>query len=132
MGWLTVLKTLPWGEVIANAPKVADGAKKLWSAVGRKAPADGPPAAAAAPDDAASGRDAIAALEARLAPVEAAAAELHGQLLQSTELIQALAEQNAQLVQRVEALRVRVRWLGAATALAAVAALAGLAWTMAR
>ena len=29
IAWLTVLKMVPWGEVINNAPKVADGAKKL-------------------------------------------------------------------------------------------------------
>ena len=27
IGWLTILKTVPWTEVISNAPKVADGAK---------------------------------------------------------------------------------------------------------
>ena len=27
--WLTVLQAVPWGDVIRNAPKVADGAKKL-------------------------------------------------------------------------------------------------------
>jgi hypothetical protein len=36
IGWLTVLKMVPWGEVIENAPKVAIGAKKLWDKVGRK------------------------------------------------------------------------------------------------
>lgn len=35
-GWLTVLKMVPWGDVIENAPKVAQGAKKLWSSVGKK------------------------------------------------------------------------------------------------
>jgi hypothetical protein len=131
LGWLTVLKTVPWGEVIANAPKVADGAKKLWNAVARKAPVQAPPADAAAPPGT-SAEDAIAALEARLAPVEAAVADLHAQLLQSTELLQALAEQNAQLVQRAETLRVRLLWVIAATAILAVAVLAGFAWTMAR
>ena len=34
--WLSVLKMVPWSEVISNAPKVAEGAKKLWTAVSRK------------------------------------------------------------------------------------------------
>jgi hypothetical protein len=37
--WLSVIKLVPWGEVISNAPKVAEGAKKLWSAVSREPPA---------------------------------------------------------------------------------------------
>jgi hypothetical protein len=51
IGWLAVLQNVPWSEVINNAPKVADGAKKLWNAVTRK-PArteesnSGPPPAA--------------------------------------------------------------------------------------
>ena len=36
-------------------------------------------------------------------------ANLHGQRLESAALIQTLAEQNTQLVQRAESLRVRVR-----------------------
>jgi len=42
--WLTVLQNVPWSDVIKNAPKVADGARKLWQSVGKK-----PQAAAAAP-----------------------------------------------------------------------------------
>ncbi|NBT56457.1 MAG: hypothetical protein EBT05_16815, partial [Betaproteobacteria bacterium] len=47
----------------------------------------------------------------QLARQEAGLADLRQQLLSSTALVQSLAEQNAQLVQRVEANRVRVRWL---------------------
>ena len=36
IGWLTILKSVPWTEVIKNAPKVAEGARKLWNAVGRQ------------------------------------------------------------------------------------------------
>ena len=35
-GWVTVLQMVPWGEVIKNAPKVADGAVKLWNSVSKK------------------------------------------------------------------------------------------------
>ena len=30
---ITVLANIPWGQVIDNAPKVADGAARLWGAV---------------------------------------------------------------------------------------------------
>ena len=43
IGWLTILQSVPWTEVIKNAPKVAEGARKLWSAVAKKhASADDP------------------------------------------------------------------------------------------
>jgi hypothetical protein len=109
IGWMTVLKLVPWGEVIKNAPVIADGAKKLWDTVGRK-----PSPAAAAPP--AGGRVATvvddgAALQARLAEAEASIALLHEQMQASSELIKALAEQNAELVRRVETHRVRGWWM---------------------
>jgi hypothetical protein len=128
IGWLTVLQTVPWGEVISNAPKVADGAKKLWNAVAKKPRPDSAPVAEALPALSEEAR-AIAALQAQLAAVEAAAADLHEQMLASSELIQALADQNSQLIQRVEAHRVKVVWLAAATGLLAfltAGSLAGL------
>ena len=36
IGWLAILKNVPWTEVIRNAPAVAEGAKKLWKTVGKK------------------------------------------------------------------------------------------------
>jgi hypothetical protein len=129
IGWLAVLQMVPWSDVISNAPKVADGAKKLWSSVGRK-----PPQAAAAADDVAlspEGR-AIAMLEARVAAVEAAASELHQQMLSSAELVKALAEQNAQLILRIEVNRVRLLVLAGVTAVATVIAVLGLALPLLR
>ena len=121
IGWLTVLKSVPWGEVISNAPKVADGAKKLWNSVGKKPPVAEPAAAATTPsahDPAATGL-----LQTRLATVEAAAADLHGQMLASSEVIKSLAEQNAQLIRGIEANRIRLRWLtGAVIALGCIVA----------
>lgn len=121
IGWLTVLKSVPWGEVISNAPKVADGAKKLWNSVGKKPPV-AEPAADAAPlsvHDPAT----TAVLQTRLAAVEAAATDLHGQMLASSEVIKSLAEQNAQLIRGIEANRIRLRWLtGAVIALGCIVA----------
>ena len=37
-GWLTAFKVIPWGDVIAAAPTVARGAKKLWDSI-REQPA---------------------------------------------------------------------------------------------
>jgi hypothetical protein len=130
IGWLSILlKTVPWGEVISNAPAVADGAKKLWTAVARKShaattadvPSDSPPAA-----------ESGVPIDARLAAIEASAAELQQQMLASSDLIRTLAEQNAELVRRVEANRVRLLWLSVMVAGALAFALAALGWSLAR
>ena len=126
IGWLSVLKTVPWGDVISNAPKVADGAKKLWSSVGRKIPAAQPGAPGADPDVPAP-QPGLAELQLRLVAVEARAAELHEQMRTSSELIQALADQNTQLISSVQACRVRLRWLTVATLVLGLLAALGLA-----
>lgn len=113
IGWMTVLQSVPWAEVIRNAPKVAEGAKKLWGTVRKSRPApEIPPVEAQnvlSPE-----AQAIAQLETRVATLDAEAASLQEQMMATSELIQALAEQNAQLVQRAEANRVRMVWLSAA------------------
>jgi hypothetical protein len=132
VGWMSVLKMVPWSDVISNAPKVADGAKKLWSTVAKKTGVTGestPAEAPAAPQDLPAA-ELLALLQEQLARQEASLSDLHQQLLSSTALIQTLAEQNAQLVQRVEANRVRVRWLTLAVALLGLGL--GLLWGMGR
>lgn len=89
INWMTVLSAVPWTEVIRNAPKVAEGAKRLWSSVGGKAGGTHVANSAAGP-------------EARLEALESTVDELSRQMQASAELIKALAEQNAQLVQRIE------------------------------
>ena len=132
VGWMSVLKMVPWSDVISNAPKVADGAKKLWSTVAKKTGVTGesvPAEAPAAPQDLPAA-ELLALLQTQLARQEASLSDLHQQLLSSTALIQTLAEQNAQLVQRVEANRVRVRWLTLAVALLGLGL--GLLWGLGR
>lgn len=124
IGLFTVLAAVPWKQVIENAPQVAEGARKLWRGVAGK-PGEAPTAAAgqaALADDARAGR----VTAARMAAIEAHAEELHAQMLASSELINVLAEQNAQLVRRVEANRIRVLWLTAAVVIAVVIAIASL------
>jgi hypothetical protein len=123
--WLTVLRSVPWTDVIKSAPKVADGARKLWSTVAKPqaAAADAAPVVPPAPSE----EGALAALEARCGSMERAIADLHAQMLASSELIKALADQNAQLVERLEVGRKRASWLVAAAALSGVVALVALA-----
>lgn len=112
--WLAVLKIVPWSDVITNAPKVVDGAKKLWNNVSNKPAVQEPPlerqdlSPTPVP---ASDSQAISLLQARISVLEVASAELHGQMLASTELIETLADQNAQLIKHIEDDRTRIKWL---------------------
>lgn len=124
-GLFSVLRLVPWGEVIRNAPKVAEGAKGLWDKVSGR-PAPPPPV-----DDKVQGQlqaeaHAIAKLRSELQATETALSELQAQMLAATELINDLADQNAQLVLGVEALRRRLLWLAGVTVLMGGAVVAAL------
>ena len=131
IGWLSVLKAVPWTEVITNAPKVADGAKKLWNSVGKKAPAP-PQSDALSPTVGTPGADVLTQLESRIVAMEAVTSDLHNQMLASSELIKTLAEQNAQMIRGIEANRIRLRWLVGAVLALGIVAVASLAWAMIR
>lgn len=118
LGWFSLLKTVPWAEVIATAPVVADGAQKLWKKVSRTS---APAPAATKPVVLATENDILGQLQARIITLEATTAELHAQMQASTELIQALATQNTELVQRAEVHRVRLLWVSAGLVALAVA-----------
>jgi hypothetical protein len=124
IAWFSVLKSVPWSTVISNAPVIADGAKKLWKAVARKS-APPPPPPASGPVAAQTGEPTVAALGTRLAAVELASSRLEEQMLASSELIKALADQDAVLIALVEAHRARSRWLAWAVGALAVAVAAG-------
>jgi hypothetical protein len=116
LGWVTVLQMVPWGEVIKNAPKVAEGAVKLWNSVSGKntlEPEEHLPTGMVL----ASGVQAVERLEHELHAVQAAVADLQDQVVQSAELIKELASQNAQLVAQIEVNRKAVTVLGVALAL---------------
>jgi hypothetical protein len=117
--WLALLQQVPWADVVGNAPKLAEGAKKLWQAVNRR------PGAGDATSTAPEAVPPLAALQG-------AEADLQQQLAASSELIKALAEQNAELVQRHEAARRSLRWLAVATAATTLLAMAALATALLR
>lgn len=108
--WLTVLKAVPWSDVISNAPKVAESAKKLWKTVGRKPGSEGSVVVDSEPVKPGEPQS-IETLHQRLSRMETANAELRQQLFASGELINALAEQNTSLIAKVDSLRTRSRRL---------------------
>jgi hypothetical protein len=123
IGWFTVLKSVPWEAVIGNAPVVAEGARKLWRAVGAKSTPDGMPE----PDD--PSVDPSDPLPAQVAELRATAERLEQQMLASSGLIKALADQNTQLIARVEANQARTARL--VQACIGLAVTAGVALTVA-
>ena len=123
VNWISVLQLVPWTDVISNAPKIAEKAKSLWDTVSKKSPKG--------EDASGKGAAALPDPQARLAALVAQLAEMHQQMSESTELIKSLATQNAQLIARIEANRVRVRWLTAGVAVLGAVALWAL-WSAVR
>ena len=123
IGWLTVLQAVPWGQVLDNAPKIAQGARKLWGSVSGKADAADVSGADARQF---SAGDANSDMAARLAQLEKTTIELHDQMMTSTALIKELAEQNTQLIKHIEVNRVRTFWLAVLGSIATLAAVVSL------
>lgn len=118
-GWITAFKIIPWAHVIAAAPAVVRGARKLWTAVRDK-------------DPAAPVEGGVQSSEGRLQGIEAQVEALSKEVATASELIHSLAEQNARLVEVVGILRIRTRALLVASA-AEFALLLGLAaWVLLR
>lgn len=129
--WFSVLQAVPWGQVIDNAPKVVDGAKRFWSSVSKRAGVDEFDIDAyemeiGEGDDA----EAITALRYRLLATERTLAELQKQMRESSSLITTLADQNAQLIQRVETNRKRMIQLTVVCIVMSVTAIAGLMYVL--
>ena len=108
IGWLAVLQSVPWGDLISSAPKVADSAKKLWQNAGKKS--FGPPFDATdVPHVLSSEAQTIKSLQQQLNEADLAIADLQSQMLASSELLRDLANQNTQLVKRMESIWVKLK-----------------------
>ena len=125
---LTVLSNIPWGQVIDAAPRIAEGAGRLWEAARNlrktRAPEPEGPDAAGAP---AAEPTESERMQARIADLEATVQAMREQMQASAQVVKELADQNALLVQRIEVARQRVVLLAAAGAVVALALMATLA-----
>ncbi len=129
IGWLTVLQSVPWSDVVRNAPKVAAGAKKLWANVANKPAAD-PAAGADDNSGLATAPATLDGLQQQVLALQAATENLQQRLLESSDLIARLAEQNDQLIQGIEVLRRRLLWQRAGLLLVGLSAVLALALTL--
>ena len=123
--WKQILTNVPWKDVLNKAPTIADGARKMWNNIGRH---NGDQAESNAMAETPVAADAD--LAKRLTVLEIASHQLQAQMRTSGELIQALSQQNAQLVAQIEIYRQRTQrqaWGLALTALVAGLALL-LSW----
>ena len=101
IGWLALLKAVPWADVAKKAPEVAESARKLWNTIAKKSPKPNLEFRAEHTGFTSNDQE-IDWLKERLAATDAAYSDLQGQMLSSAELIKALAEQNTHLISRVE------------------------------
>ncbi len=125
ISWLAVLKSVPWSEVIGNAPKIAKGAKQLWDTLRKQSVPVEPSATADQGEKSEAAR--LNDAEDRVAALEQSLLQMHAQLQSSADLIKSLADQNALLVAQLETMRRRQVWLTIATSVMALVALLAFA-----
>ena len=123
-GWIRAFRAVPWNEVIAAAPMVVGSAKKILSALQKK---DQGGRAAARTDPAAP-----PPADPELRLLYQRISDLEAELVDATEVLKNLADQHAQLVVALEALRQRTRALVWTCALLAAVTIGLLLWLSTR
>jgi hypothetical protein len=125
-GWWTVLRTVPWNEVISAAPQVANGARRLWDTVNRNRQGmpDGP--MGMAPEMAGQEDDVFDVLIRSVERNDAEITDLRNQMRSASEIIANLADQNAQLIAKVDAQRQKMTWMGVTAALSGLLSVVAL------
>lgn len=116
IGWISLIRSVPWDQVAKRAPEIADLAKKLWNTSYKSPKVETDTWAneqsshqAGTNQSSFFGDDQrLVSLEKQLAVVEASSARQHRQLVEALELITDLAEQNTQLVKTIEINRIRI------------------------
>lgn len=125
-GWWTVLRTVPWNEVISAAPQVANGARRLWDTVNRNRQGmpDGP--MGMPPEMAGQEDDVFDVLIRSVERNDAEITDLRNQMRSASEIIANLADQNAQLIAKVDAQRQKMTWMGVTAALSGLLSVVAL------
>lgn len=98
-GWITVLKIIPWKDVLENAPHIAKAAKNLYA--GRKDNTSPGTADSSVPT---SDSENITSRDLRLHEIEREVSDLNS-------VVRSLAKQNVRIVEAIEVLRIRSKVL---------------------
>lgn len=123
VGWVTALKLVPWGDVIAATPQILQAAKKLLGAT-RKGKADATTTGSIAD----AGTEPTLPTDVQLQHLRERVLQLEQEQLDGAALIQSLAQQNAQVIQAVEDLRQRNRRLTLVVSVLACTCIGLLVW----
>lgn len=93
---ISVLSNVPWGQVIEAAPKVVDGATRLWNSVAKKKVVEEPERSAI------ESKDPINELKQKIDSLQSSVDQLKNEMQDASALIKSLAEQNTALIHRAE------------------------------
>ena len=126
IGWLTILQSVPWADMVSHAPKVASGARKLWDSVGKNAPERALKPATRTRFPLPAEAQSLGALQSRIDELESAFEAAQSHMAASAGLIDELAAQNKQLIVCIETQRRRLGWLAGLLAVTSLMAAGSL------
>ncbi len=107
--WISLLKIVPWTDVIASAPSVADKAKKLWKGTINKNSDIGKDSVPQSPN--LSNPPDIQALEKNYNQISNRLEETIFQINETNEVLKALSEQNSALILHTQSMKRQLRFL---------------------
>jgi len=125
----TILSNIPWGQVVESAPKIAQGAGRLWENVKNRGVEPSASTSTSTSTGTTEPPTDLQQLQSRTQALESQVQALQDEMRSSALLVKQLAEQNEQLVERMQALQQRQRrlvWLGGLAVVVLAGALAGL------
>jgi len=125
-GWLTALKVIPWADVIEAAPGLAKSAKGFFKRTQEGVPATAE--SAGVPPTGSGDGELLAQATQRITALESSLVQTAERQQAAAALIDALASQNAGLVEAVDALDKRCQGLKVALCIVAVVAVGALTW----
>jgi hypothetical protein len=125
-GWWTVLRTVPWSDVISAAPQVANGARRLWDTVNRNKQGNYDEPMGVAPGMPGQEEDVFDILIKSVERNDAEVTDLRNQMRSASEIIANLADQNAQLIAKMDAQRQKMTWLAVTASLSGLLSVVAL------
>ena len=125
-GWWTVLRTVPWSDVISAAPQVANGARRLWDTVNRNKQGMYDEPMGVAPGMPGQEEDVFDILIKSVERNDAEVTDLRNQMRSASEIIANLADQNAQLIAKMDAQRQKMTWLAVTASLSGLLSVVAL------
>ena len=113
MGWLGALKLVPWSEVMEAAPDLVRGARRLFR---REQDLAAEAQAQAGDAHAPAQPEPVELLQDRVQQLTAQVELMAQQQRDVAALVEVLTEHNARLVEAVQTLKLRQRWLAGVSA----------------